>query len=64
MLNMGRKTVQFTLFPERLAKNKEQYKESGQAAKSYEKVRGKKWVAIMRRHRHYKQKALSQKYVK
>ena len=52
---VDRRLIQFIIFPERLAIQKENYKKRGEAAKQYAKVRGKKWAAIMRDHRKYKQ---------
>jgi len=55
----SRRLIQIVLFPERGMLIAKQYKERDQAKRSYMKVRGKKWAAIMREHRRYKQKILS-----
>lgn len=62
MKTISRRSVQFILFPERLAKVKQQFKDRGQSEKSREKVKGKKWAAIMREHRRYKQKVILEKF--
>lgn len=55
----SRRLIQFIIYPERLEKVKEQYKERNQSAISYAKNRGKKWAKIIREHRRYKQKTVS-----
>ena len=57
-IKCSRRLIQFIIYPERLEKVKEQYKERGQAAKSYEKNKGKKWAATIREYRRYKHKIL------
>ena len=54
----SRRAAQFLLFPERLEKVKQQAKDREQHKKTYQKVKGKKWSAIMREHRKYKYKIL------
>ena len=55
----SRRLIQFVIFPEREEKVRMQYKKRGQAKKTYERVRGAKWASIMREHRAYKMRALS-----
>ena len=53
-IGCSKRTVQFVLFPERLARVVERARERGQSRKSYEKVRGEKWAARMRELRNRK----------
>lgn len=53
---VSHRTIQFIIFPERLAKVKQQYKDREQHKKTYARVRGKIWRDTMREHRAYKRK--------
>ena len=54
----SRRMVQFVLFPDRLEKVKQAAKDRSQSARSYERVKGKKWARTIREHRAYKYKVL------
>ena len=54
----SRRAIQFIIYPDRLEKVKRAAKDRGQSARSYAKVRGKKWAATIREHRRYKYKVL------
>lgn len=58
---ISRRSVQFILFPERLEKVKQQFKDRGESEKQRAKVKGEKWASIMREHRAYKKRVLGNK---
>ena len=55
----SRRLIQFVLFPERAEKNAQNYKDRDQAAKTYERVRGKQWAKTMREHRKHRAKVFA-----
>jgi len=54
----SRRSIQYILFPERLLKVKQQFKDRGQSAISRAKTKGKRWAETMREHRRYKVKVV------
>lgn len=53
---ISRRSIQFIIYPERLEKQKQQYKNNNQNAKSYERMKGEKWAKRIKELRDYKQK--------